>query len=226
VTEQSTFVRPGEASPAPFTRVTAPRPMPVRRRRPALLALAIALVVLTAAANAWLFATSDSKVEVLAVARPVPFGQVIADEDLTVARITADPAVETISASDRGSVVGKRAAVALLPRTMLTRAAVTDETVPAVGQQLVPIAVKPSQLPATPLSAQDRILIVSTPQADADPPTADPQSTPATVYAVGRPDVNGVVVVDVLVDTAAGPLLAARAATGRVMIVLQPRTGG
>jgi hypothetical protein len=38
-------------------------------------------------------------------------------------------------------------------------------------------------------------------------------------------DVNGVTVVDVIVATADGPALAARAATGRIAVVVQPRTG-
>ena len=65
---------------------------------------------------------------------------------------------------------------------------------------------------------------MDTPAADADPPAGVPASITAVVVRVGAADLNGVSVVDVTVAPGDGPALAARSATGRIAIVVQPRT--
>lgn len=203
---------------------TAPRAaVPRGRRRPALLALGVLLVVLGVLSGAWLINSAGDRVSVVAVARPVPFGEVINAEDLSRAEVSVDPAVDTVPAEDLGQVVGLVAATNLTAGSLLTRAAVTDVAPPATGQVLVALALPATRMPAGSLQAGDKVLVVDTPPADADPPTLPPSTIPATVVRLAKPDLNGVTVVDVTVTSSDGPALAARSATGRIAVVLTPR---
>lgn len=75
-------------------------------------------------------------------------------------------------------------------------------------------------MPAEPLRPGDAVRIVQTPGAQGDVVDA-PVSLSAEVLAVRT--VDNRVVVDVLVPSALAPEVAARAATGRVAIVLDAR---
>ncbi len=198
-------------------------PLPRTRRRPALLALGAGLMALGVLSGAWLVNGAGDRQSVLAVARAVPFGTVITASDLTRAEVSLDPAVATVPANELGQIVGRIAATDLTPGSLLTRSAVTDVAPPVRGQVLVAIAVPATRMPAGGLQAGDRVLVVGTPAAGADPPTLPPTTIAATVVRLGPTDLNGVTVVDVTVTSADGPALAARSATGRIALVLQPR---
>lgn len=204
---------------------TAPRVAPPRsRRRPALLALGVALVALGALVTAWLVSSAGQRTPVLMLARDVPFGAVISTTDLAVTDVSVDPSVAVVPVSDEESVIGMTASANLGAGTLLSRASLTPASPPTAGQLLVGLAVPANRMPAGGLSAGDRILVVDTPAADADPPTGPPPTIAATVVRVGASDLNGVTVVDVTVATGDGPALAARAATGRVALVVEPRS--
>ena len=113
----------------------------------------------------------------------------------------------------------------IMQGSLLSRSEVTAAGPPAAGQVLVGVAVPAARMPAGGLTAGDRVLVVTTPAADADPPSGPPDSVAATVVRVGAADLNGVTVVDVTTAAGDGPALAARAATGRIAIVLEPRGG-
>lgn len=224
-TEQPSAVTAQVASPGPMAPMpVAPRaPAPRRRRRPALLGLGVAMVAVGALLAVWLAASTGSKVPVLAVARTVSVGEVITDADLTVARVAADPALRPIPAEQRAGIVGRYAATDLVAGALLTRDQVTDAVAPAAGLALVGVGVMPTQMPDQSLRPGDRLLIVSTPPVDGDVGTDPPATVEATVVRVGGLDDAGVRVVDVTVPAAQAADLAARAATGRVALVLQPR---
>jgi hypothetical protein len=181
------------------------------------------MVAVGALLAVWLAAGSNATVPVLAVSRSVALGEVITDTDLTVVQVTPDPALRPVPASRRDEVLGRRAATDLVPGGLLTRAQVTDATAPAPGFALVGVAVKPTQMPGQPLRPGDRLLVVSTPPVDGDVTTDPPTVVDATVVRVGALDDTGQRVVDVTVPDADAADLAARAATGRVALVLQPR---
>src|SRR3954454_18914734 len=86
-----------------------------RRRRPALLALALAMVAVGALGAAYLATSLGQTSPVIAVAREVPWGQVITSADLVEARVPADPALEPIPYSERDQVIGMVAATSLVP---------------------------------------------------------------------------------------------------------------
>jgi hypothetical protein len=186
-------------------------PPPRRRRRPALLALAVTMVILGALGAAYLATSLGHTSPVIAIAREVPWGQTLTAADLVEARLSADPALQPIPYGDRDQVIGLIAATTLTPGSLLTREGLTDQRLPAPGQQLVGVGVSPVQLPTTALRPGDDVLLV--PVAAGNPPAA-------TVVQTGPPGTDGLRVVDVLVDAADGPDIAARAAAGLIAIVV------
>ena len=137
--------------------------------------------------------------------------------------VAVDPGVSTVSAADATSLVGQVAAADLVAGSLLAPGQVTAAAPPGPDEVLVPLPVSAERLPASGLSAGDRLLVVDTPAVAADPPSTAPESIEATVARLGAPDLNGVSVIDVVVAEADGPALAARAATGRFALVLQSR---
>jgi hypothetical protein len=195
------------------------------RRRPALMALGASLTALGILLGVWLVNTSGDRQSVLAVRQQVPYGSVISADDLTTVQVSTGSGVEAISADRIDEIVGQVATTTLTPGSLLVSSEAAAVAPPAPGLVLVALAVPASRLPAGPLEAGDHILVVDTPAPGADPPSLPPNTIPATVVRIGDTDANGVTVVDVTVTTNAGPALAARSATGRIALVLQPRTG-
>ena len=197
-------------------------PPPRRRRRPALLALAVTMVVLGALGAAYLATSLGQTSPVIAIAREVPWGQTLTAADLVEARISDDPALEPIPYSDRDQVIGLIAATTLAPGSLLTRDALTDQRLPAPGQQLVGVGVSAVQLPTTALRPGDDVLLVPVPAGSAPAATdgGGPSAVEATVVQSGPTGTDGLRVVDMLVDAADGPDVAARAAAGLIAIVV------
>ena len=132
----------------------------------------------------------------------------------------ADPALSPVPYTDRERVIGRTATADLLPGTLLTRDATTDQRLPPPGQQLVGIGLPAVQLPGTPLRPGDDVLLVPLPTEGQAAPTASSVTVAATVVRAGEPGTDGRRVVDVLVDEADGPDVAARAAAGLVALVV------
>ncbi|MFD5070938.1 SAF domain-containing protein [Streptomyces sp. NPDC058369] len=219
-------VQGGPGIPGAVTPVAPPRALKPRRRRPALIALSLALTAVGGLSGALLFTATGERTDVLAVSHEVAAGEVIEDSDLTEVSISLDPALKPVGAADRGGVVGKRAAVALTPGALLARDQYTDKSLLKEGDTLVGVATKPSQRPTSGLFPGRKVLIVSTPGENDDVADAPPQTIAATVVAVGdTADATGVATIDVAVPATDGPALAARAATGRVAIVVKSGSG-
>ena len=217
---------PGTSTPgsaAAFNRSAPVLPPPRRRRRPALLALAVAMVVLGALGAAYLATSLGQTSPVIAIAREVPWGQQITAADLVQARVAGDPALAPIPYGERDQVIGMVAATTQTPGSLLTREALTEQSLPPPGQQLVGVGVSAVQLPATSLRPGDDVLLVPV-ASSGGAGTSDAAETSGTVEATvvrsGSPGTDGLRVVDVLVDGADGPDVAARAAAGLVAIVV------
>ncbi|GAB3948614.1 hypothetical protein GCM10027614_46060 [Micromonospora vulcania] len=69
-------------------------------------------------------------------------------------------------------MVGKRAAVALVPGTLLTLGQVTDDPLLGPGQQQIALGLKTAKVPARELHPGDKVLLVSTPDDNATGATA------------------------------------------------------
>jgi hypothetical protein len=204
------------------------KPLP-RKRRPGMIALAVVLIGVGILGGAALFKQVNHQVPVLLVNVAVPAGTVVTAADLTTTSVAAGPGIRVIPAGQERQVVGLVATTDLQPGSLLSAADLTTSLPPASGQVLVPIAVKPSALPASGLAVGDHLLVVSAPGAQgansnsASSPLPG-RSIPGTVLAVTRaPDQNGLEVVDLLVPVNTGPALAKEAATGGIALIVTSR---
>ncbi len=120
------------------------------------------------------------------------------------------------------------AATSLQRGTLLAPSELTSKLTPGPGQELVPVALKPSALPASGLAPGDQVLAVATPPSGGSGSGAAvlTHPVPAVVEAVGTTtDQNGDDVVDLLVAAGLGPAVAGQAATGQIALVVTHRTG-
>jgi hypothetical protein len=200
---------------------------PGRSKRPLMLALMVLLMVVSALA-AWFFVQkSTERVAVVGVAHDVSWGQEIQASDLVAVELVPDPALNPVSWDQRSTLVGQLAATDLQTGMLLTARSVTATQIPPPGKALVGVLVKSGQVPVTPLSPQDQVLLVPADQ-QAAPPAASAaaaaEPVEAEVYTVGATDANGTRTVDVLVPKAAAVQTASAAAAGRLAIVLVPRS--
>lgn len=209
-----------ESAPAttPVVEVTPP---PKRRRQPAMVAAAVAAICLGALLSVWAYTSQSNAHEVIAVRTTVHRGEVISRDDLVSARISVDPALNPIAAAEIDSVVGQRAALDLAAGGLLTREDIASSVVPGKGMSVVGVNLAPGMIPAEPLQAGDQVRVIATPGPQGDVGAEPPAAIEATVVGV-RLD-NGQTVVDVSVPYADAAELAARAATGKVALVLDSR---
>jgi SAF domain len=191
-----------------------------------MLGLGALLAALGSLTVVWLVGVAGQRQEVLAVRSDVAYGEVLTTEDLTIARVSVDPGIAVLPASEREAVIGQVATTRLAPGMLLTAGMVEPDGEPGPGQVLVPIAVPAERMPAGGLRAGDRILAVDSEGVGSDGGGAVAATpTAATVVRVGPPDINGVTVVDVTTAAAAGPRLAVAAANGHVALVVEPSGG-
>lgn len=135
---------------------------PGRRRRPGLFAGSALLLATCLAVFVTTYLKAGNQVAVLGVVRTVPQGGIVRSEDLAVVRIAASGPLAPIAASDAGRVVGRHAAVTLVPGALLTRADLSVAGAIPEGGALVGVAVKPSQLPAQGVAGGETVDVVLT----------------------------------------------------------------
>lgn len=219
----TTTSAPVTATNSPNGRAVGSHPIPGKLRRRPLMALAWASLVLVGAGLGvvvWMGSTTSS--EVVAVRAGVDRGELITAEDLMVVRVSVDPSVQVVPAAQLNGFVGQRAASDLTAGTLLSPSQITADVMPGTGQSVVGIALSPGKLPAEPLRPGDQVRLVQTPPEQGDVPTS--QVTVDAVVQSVTPAADGqTVVVDVVVPSSRAPEVAARAATGRVSLVLDSR---
>lgn len=190
------------------------------RRRPALLALGVVLVLVAALASyATLSAMSGTETVVVTNA-PIAKGEVIEAGDLGTIELAGGQQTGAISAEQAPSLVGQYAAVDLPAGSLLTGESVQATLPVAPGTSIVGVALTVGQLPATGLRSGDRVRLVSTPAAQGEPPVEPPLTIDATVFAVRADERTGTVIIDLAVPSSRAADVAARAATGRIALVL------
>jgi hypothetical protein len=212
---------------------------PLQRRRsvPHLL-LGAVLVVAAALGVSLVVSGLDTRSEVVAVARPVAAGQVLAVADLATARVAVDASVATVPAARRGELVGRVARVPLAQGALLSPRQVGSGAVdwPPAGQAVAAVPVAADRAPDG-LVAGTRVQVLVIPQGGAAsaPATGEQGQTAAvpagvvqalaTVVAVAEsPDQLGGLAVSLLLSEQDAALLAATA--GEVSLVLRSPGGG
>lgn len=202
---------------------TALAPPPKLRRRPALIAAAIGAVCIGALLAGWAWTATTNTQEVLVARHSIERGAVIEADDVARVRLSADPALKPVAASQLEEVLGQRAAMDIAEGGMLTPGSFTAEVIPGEGQSVVGVALTPAQAPGLDLQHGDRVLVVVTPAQGEELPAGTPLTNDATVVGVHVSEETGQSVVDLLVPKADAPVLATRIATGNIALVLESR---
>ena len=198
-------------------------PPPKLRRRPLLLVASIAAVCLGGLLGFWAYTSVTTTQEVVAVRSTVPRGALISREHLVTVRIGVDPALNPIPAAQLDGVVGQRAAMDLPAGGLVTEGSLAATVVPAQDMSVVGVAVPATLLPGEPLRAGDQVRVVATPGEQGEVTDGEQRSSTATVVGVYPNADSGQTVVSVQVPYDQAAELAARAATGKVAVVLDSR---
>jgi hypothetical protein len=217
-----------DTAPAAAQPVAAPRVIRQRRFRGGALALAVLFIAVGGLLAGFAYVAVVRTQDVLAVARPVQAGSQIVAADLITVQINAAPGLSPIPAGQMDRVVGKRAAVSLVPGTLLATRQLTDQSLVQPGQRQVGVGLKPDRLPARTLRPGDRVQLVATPADNAAvtggaPTSGPPEKFNATVVDVSvstNPASNGAVVVYLAVAELEAPRVVTLAAQGRLTMVL------
>ena len=198
-------------------------PPPKLRRRPVLVVASVAAICLGALLAVWAYTSLSTAQGVVAMRSSVQRGELISREDLIAVRVGVDPALKPIPAAQLESVAGQRAAMDLAAGGLVTRDAVAATVLPARDMSIVGVALPPALLPGEPLKAGDQVRVVATPGQQGDVTEKKQRFIQASVVGV-HPDLdNGHTVVSVQVPYDQAAELAARAATGKVALVLDSR---
>lgn len=205
-----------------------------QRRRPVVLVACVAMVCLGALVAVWAHSASTSSVEVLAVRDTIERGETIDEADLRAVQVSVDSSVSTIPAAEAGRLEGRRVALDVPAGGLLTEEAIAESTIPGEGSSIVGVTLPVGQLPGEALEVGDQVRVVDAPGVNAGTGTSgqgdstaaeggrEPTAVSVTVAGVKQAG-EGRTTVSVTVDEAQAASLASRAATGKVVIVLDSR---
>ncbi|UMP06708.1 flagellar biosynthesis protein FlgA [Amycolatopsis sp. EV170708-02-1] len=185
-----------------------------------LILVGLVLAALCATGTVFVYRNVDTTIAAVGVGAPVRYGQVVLESSVREVQVRPDPGLTPVLWKDRSQLIGRKATTNLWPGSVLTAQAVGGELPPRPGEQLLGIAVKPTQLPATPLEPLKPVLLVPSGQGGTVVETWEPVQ--GTVVRVGERDQTGLRVVDVVVAEHQGPKLATKGSVGTVAIVLLP----
>jgi hypothetical protein len=146
----------------PDARRTLSSPAFGRRRQLPLVAVGVLLVVGCSLVFADASLHLGTREEVLAVAQPVAAGQVLSPADLRAVEVSTGSGLSVVAAGAEGSVLGRRAAVGLLPGSLLTAAEVGSSPAVGAGSDVVALGLKPGAYPPD-LAPGDRVEVVPVP---------------------------------------------------------------
>lgn len=186
-------------------------------------AVGVFVMIACALAAGLTFTTAADRSPVIVIARPVTAGSTIESSDLREELVGSSPAGSSVAASRRSSIVGRTAAVDLVPGSLLASNQVADGPAAGTGQAVVGATLKEGQFPVE-LGAGDRVLAIVLPSESADPARASmPVSVAATVVGLRPLDDGGGIAVSLAVAPTDAPSLAIAGASARLSLVLAPR---
>ncbi|RKN48284.1 SAF domain-containing protein [Micromonospora endolithica] len=200
--------------------VSPPKVVRQRRMRPGLLGLAVLLIALGGLGAAFAVTSVRATGSYLAVARPVEVGRTVAADDLITVQVAGGRGLAPVSAGRLDEIVGKRAAVSLVPGTLLTDDQLTDDPLLGPGQQQLALGLDPAEVPARTLHPGDKVLLVSTPDSDDDTPAGVATRFTATVIDTAPTGNGDKSVVYLALAVRDVPAVVALSAQDRIAVVL------
>ena len=185
--------------------------------------MGVLLIAGLGAAFGYLYTTAGEKVPVVVVTSAVSVGEVIERADLSTVDVAGD--ITAIAGANLESVVGERAAVALLPNTVLQRSMVTDVDPTPAGMVQVGVAVKGGQIPADGLMPGDAVQVLRLPVAanTGVPTVPEVVVSKATVYSsLPDPVQAGATLLTLLVPAEQAAAVAGASGAGAAALVKVP----
>jgi len=204
------------------------RELPTQSRRYGQYAAVAAFLVACALGGRLLAQRLGDTTPVIALSGEVAKGDQVERSDLVSTSVSGVPGA--IPVADVDQVVGRYAAVDLLPGQILTTDATTTATVPAAGEMLVGLSLEPTRIPdGLELGDTVRVLVVppvdTVRVSDLDKPKV--LVTDASVYSVqGVSTTGGSQRLTLVVPEDAADTVAAYGAAGQVAVVEAPIGGG
>lgn len=156
-----------------------------RRRRVPHLLLGLMLIPACGVGGAILATELGDRNSVLALARPVAAGQVLAAQDLRQVALAADSEMDVIVASAASTVVGQPLAFSLPQGSLVTRSVLGAPQVPEQGKAIAAVGLKPGQFPPD-LSPGTTVAVLLTPGEGTSPSSvAEPAPKSWTAVVLG-----------------------------------------
>lgn len=198
-----------------------------RRPRWGLVLAAVAVIAVAGGGNAWLAGHLDHRQPMVVLTHDIGWGQRVTQADVTTVDLSPEARRVGIAQSEWNHTLhDQRAAVPLRAGQLLSRSALTHQTVPGPGQQVVGLRLTAGHYPADGLAPNDPVQVIPVnPQAASDPTTGAPAvgaGFSARVVRTAGPDPDGALTVDVLVDQSRAPDASNAAATGALVTLLGP----
>lgn len=153
----------GPDAPTPWQGRSGRLPLPTRDRRTGLFALAVLLVALGAALSGLLVLRSGDRVDVIVTTGSIVAGQEITREQLGTVSVAVPNSLSVFRRSDADDLLGRFAAVDIMPGTLVTAEMVTDQPVPGPGQAVVSVSLPQSRLPTAALQPGDHVRVLLAP---------------------------------------------------------------
>jgi len=203
-----------------------------RRRKPLFYVICVGLMCLGAVVSAFAFTRASHAQQVVAVADTIHAGQTITSADLKLVNLSSDSDLQTIPASQQSTVVGQVALLDMAAGSIVTPESYGESVIPAKGQAVVGLSLTPAQMPAGSINVGDRVSLVAVGDEASGTFFDSAEVIEGTVVAVSVPRADGTSggdpqtgnsVIDVSVPANTAPGLAAKAAGGKVALVLGPR---
>ena len=195
--------------------VTAIKP----RRNMRLVLLGVALAVVFALLAVWAVNRAGEARSVVVVVKDIRAGDQIASSDLATTQLRGGDDVQTVPSSKLNSLIGKRAEQGMPAGTLVTESDFENRITPRSGDAIVPIAVTSGQFPASGLQRGDVVRVVVTGGGQNIEGLEPGTAFSGVILALGDPDDQGGMTVDVSIASADAPSAAAAAGTGRIAII-------
>jgi len=178
-------------------------------------------LVIIGGLTSWYLIQGVSDTEtVLVTDTAVARGEEITAEDLTTIEVAGGQDLDAFTASQSQSVVGQIALVDIPAGSIVTSGNVGEAIAIENGESIVGVALNTSQLPSYPLAAGDVVRIVETPVSQGEPPATTPATFEAVVFTTRFDEATSQTIVDLIVPESRAADIAARAATGRIALIV------
>jgi hypothetical protein len=193
------------------------------RRRVPYLVMGALLVVVCAATAVITVMQVGRRTPVVVLANAVTVGHVMTAQDLRVVPVGADTGTDVIPAEQASSVLGQRVAYSLPAGTLLSRAALGRAQVPADGQSLMAVAVKPGQFPPA-LAAGTTVSLIPVPGTNSNAPSSSGGPWTAIVTDVQPQAADQTTVISLQIPENAAAQVAA-IPSGQLSVIVVPGGG-